>query len=233
MTDGVGWAVLVSTRAVAFDLHSTSRGIGISNVVRRALANGAAVRGFTDSGRMANICVTGLDGRTFDVGNRVGSESNWTLATGFVIFSNAHGVRAASVFTASVVAFVLKSITQLRWWAVIVINAGDLLTTLREVIRVAGIRTWRTLTLRNMIVSNADGMWTTFDTITGLDTFENALQLDAHFRLGTLSVCGTFVFHLDAAAVTIVGVSSVSGLALAASFVIFGNTRGIWWAVEL
>lgn len=130
LAHGISWTIFVSTRAVTFDLHSTSGRVGISDVVRWALADGATACGFADSSWVTNVGVAGLDWRAFYVSDGIGSETDGTLTAGLVIFRNAHRVGTASIFHASVVAFVFKTIAQLRGRTVVVINAGDLLATL-------------------------------------------------------------------------------------------------------
>lgn len=232
LANRINWTVDAASWTVSVDLHSATGSVGISNVVWWTFTDWAAVSRFAHCRRMTDVRIACFDWRTLDISDRVRSEANGTLAARLVIFRYANSVIAASVFHAGIVTFILQSITELGWWAVVVVNARNLLATFNEIVWIAGERSWWTLALREVIIRNTHGERTALDAITCRCALEVSLLFDAHFGLWALCVRRAFVGSFDPTTGAIIRIANVAWQTLTTTFVIVSNTRRVRRTIE-
>jgi len=153
------WAVDVPSGAVPF--RAAARCDGVTDEAWRALADVAArAGGFADGGRMASR-VANFCGDALDLRQRVGAEAWWTLTSRSVVLGDAHGVLSARLLFADVVTRVSKAVAQLSGRAVQIVDARHSAAPGVRIVGVARVGPGRALTLGDVVVDDAHGMWPT------------------------------------------------------------------------
>lgn len=110
-----------------------------------------------------------------------------------------------------------------------VVNARDTLAAVERIVWITGVRSRWTLTLRLMVVGDANGTRSTLDGVTGWTTAKGlgSLVLDAGLRLLTLGVVSAVMFLGRLAAVSVVGVTHKAIETIAPSLVLTSHTNRV------
>lgn len=202
---------VLGTGAVALRLAAPL--VRVAHEIRWALTDGIvrwsrnAQSCFVAGARMA-----GLDRDAFDVGDRIGSQSRWTLTDRPVIVSNADRVHPASVFVASVVASVRQSVAELGRRAIDVVDTGNRSTSLDPVVRISHVQARWAFAIGNVIVDHAQSVRAAgneiADRLTSQQTFVGA---PAGLVLGTLAVGRALILPRCLTALSVVRIAHEAG----------------------
>lgn len=171
----------------------------------------------------------------FYFGQRISFEARRALARGPVIFRYADGIDSARIFLANVETSMGETVAELMSGAVDVINAGYRFAAQSRIVRIAGIKSRRTLTSGHVIVDQANGVRPARDGFTGRSASRRSgfVEKAASFVLGTLSVGGATVFREGFTTASVVGIAREVRKALTAPFVTRGNANGVGRAGEI
>lgn len=231
VADGMHRTVL-GARAISLRL-ATAR-VRITHVI-----GWASTHWFVRRARNAERCrVTGvrtasLDGDALDVRHRVRAQSGRALADRFVVIRDANGIHSACILVAGVVAGVREPVAELGRWAVDVVDAGHRATTGCRVVRVASVRSRRTLAVGHVIIDDAERVRAAGDKIADQLTGERTIRSAAtRLILWTLAVGGATVLARALTTSAIVRITCVAWQTIATAMMILGHAARIHGAGE-
>lgn len=148
----------------------TARCFGETGIACWTFANVSGTRWTEFAHSRFGTIATSFDCFTASIGNRIASVAGWTLTHWRLVFSYANGIFATCALVANVDACMRESIAQFRWWTVDVIDAWHALASGRQVVWIAIVWPWRTLTFGVVIVADADRLRPTFHIVASRST---------------------------------------------------------------
>lgn len=231
VTDSMHRTVL-GTRAISFRL--TTARVRITHVIGRASTHRLVRRARNaERCRVTGVRTASLDGDALDVRHRVRSQSRRTLADRLVVIRDANGIHSACIFIAGVVAGVREPVAELSRWAVDVVDAGYRATTGCRVVRVASVRSRRTLAVGHVIVNDAERVRAAGDKIADQLTGERTIRSAAtRLILWTLAVGGATILARALATPAIVRIARVTWQTVATALMTLGHAAGVRGAGE-
>lgn len=151
-----------------------------------------------------------------------------------MILSQTDGIVTAGLLVAHIEACVCHTVAHLAGWAVMVVNTRNTLAAIKWIVWISGERSRWTLTLRLMIVGDANGSGSTFHRITSWTTSESLGRfiLNTGFRLLALCMVSAVMFLGWLTAVPIVGVTHKPVETITSSLVLTGYANRVGRARE-
>lgn len=120
---------------------------------------------------MAGLLAASIEGGASDFWQRVWLGAGRTAALGALLLWEANSVLSTGICCAYVHTGVGESVTEFCWRAVRVSEAAHSLAAVHRVVRISFEFPRRTGALGRVVLSDADGLWSTHDGVTGGDTF--------------------------------------------------------------
>lgn len=226
VANGMHRAVL---RTGAVSLRLAAVHVRIAHVIWRAFTHWIVCRtNDTERCWMAGVRMTCLHGDALDIGHRIRAESRRTLTDRFVIVRNANRVHPTRVLVAGVVTGVRESIAKLSRRTINVVDAGYCATPGRRVVRIAGVLTRWTFTVRHVIVDDAKCVGAACNKVADQLASKRTIRGTAtRLILRALAVGGATVLARTVATPTIIRIAGVTRQTLAMTVMVLRHATRI------
>ena len=137
--------------------------------------------GGASGGGVARCLAACIHWSTSHLRQRVRSSPRWAGTLWTLIFRQANSIPSTGVGCTDIHTVEGESVTELGWWTVLICQTGNSLAALDRIRGVSFELARRTCALRRVILSNADGLWTAYDVVTGRNTFSQGLAANLLF----------------------------------------------------
>lgn len=87
-----------------------------------------------------------------------------------MVLGDTYGIVSAGILLTDVVTGMSHTVAHLRWWTVVVVDAGHGLAAFGQIVGITRVRAWRTLALSIVIVGDTNSMRTALNALAGRST---------------------------------------------------------------